>query len=380
VAGGFGGVEGVDPKLEIYNPHTDRWSTGASMPAPYGAPGSAVLDDKLYSVGGCWAQSCDGSTDVEVYDPASNSWHMAASYPEPITWASCGAVAGKLYCAGGDSATGIVQHAYVYDPATDAWSPIADMPTPTWGAASSAANGSLIVSGGVVGEAGVQAELTNQTYAYSPATNTWNALPNANAAQYRGAGAAGFYVAGGIASGKFLAPSISNVSLLPGYSQDASPNDVTWLSESAKSVTLEPGQSTTVTVAASAAVPGIVAQRDYTASLSVSGNTPYPALSVPVTMHVGPGKDWGRVAGTVFGWDSHGNRVPLAGAMVEVRAGDDHYTLTTTKEGTYSLWLPVGDRPVIASVSDSGFGSATEILNVRKDQTTTHDFTLRPAS
>jgi hypothetical protein len=97
-------------------------------------------------------------------------------------------------------------------------------------------------------------------------------------------------------------------------------------------------------------------------------------------MHVGPGKDWGRVAGTVFGRDSHGSRVALAGATVEVRVGNDHYTLATTKEGTYSLWLPVGDHPVIASVSDSGFGSATEILNIQKDRTTTRDFTLSPVS
>ena len=130
-----------------------------------------------------------------------------------------------------------------------------------------------------------------------------------------------FYVAGGLSSNQILAPSISNVSLLPGYNRNSSPTNVDWLSETPKSVTIAPGRSTTVTVTVNAGAPGIVTFGDYTAALSLSADTPYPVRSIPVTMHVGPAGDWGRIAGTVLGPDGHGHHVPLAGATVKIRSG-----------------------------------------------------------
>jgi hypothetical protein len=43
-----------------------------------------------------------------------------------------------------------------------------------------------------------------------------------------------------------------------------------------------------VTVRLDASAPGVVQPGDYTAALSLRADTPYPTLSVPVTMHVGP--------------------------------------------------------------------------------------------
>ncbi|MEU1596445.1 carboxypeptidase regulatory-like domain-containing protein [Streptomyces sp. NPDC005708] len=383
VAGGWGGPSGVDRKLEIYNPRTDRWSVGADMPTAYAASGSAVLNDKLYTVGGCYALSCAGVTDVQVYDPHTDSWSKAAPYPEPVTWTSCGAIAGKLYCAGGisgDYSDHPIKHAYVYDPGTNSWSPIADLPNTTWGAAYSAADGQLLVSGGVISGGGLRPTLTNQTYAYSPAANAWTALPNANLTVYRGAGAAGFYVAGGLSSNQILAPSISNVSLLPGYNRNSSPTNVDWLSETPKSVTIAPGRSTTVTVTVNAGAPGIVTPGDYTAALSLSADTPYPVLSVPVTMHVGPAGDWGRIAGTVLGPDGHGHHVPLEGATVKIRFGAKSYTIATTQEGMYSLWLPISGRTATVLAAKSGFTSTTATARITDGLTTRHNFALKPVS
>jgi N-acetylneuraminic acid mutarotase len=291
IAGGWGGLQGVDRKLEVYDPRTDRWSTGADMPTAYGASAGAVLDDKLYVVGGCYAESCAGVTDVQVYDPHSDTWSTAAAYPEPVTWASCGAVAGKLYCAGGIAGGTALKHGYVYDPGSNRWSPIADLPNPTWGAAYAAADGQLLVTGGVIGGSGaigVGPAITNQGYAYTPSTGAWTPLPNADSPVYRGAGAAGLYVAGGIASSRLLAPPVSTVSLLPGYTADASPVDVGWLSETPGSATIEPGRSLTVTVTVDAGAPEITGPGDWAAALSLDADTPYPTLSVPVTLHVSP--------------------------------------------------------------------------------------------
>ncbi|MEV6057718.1 kelch repeat-containing protein [Streptomyces sp. NPDC052107] len=170
VAGCLGSLSGVDRKLEIYDPRTDRWTVGANMPTAYGASGSAVLGDKLYVVGGCYALDCAGVTDIQVYDPHADSWSKAAPYPKRITWTACGAIAGKPYCAGGIAGNNPVKHAYVYDPGTNSWSPIADLPNTTWGAAYSAANGQLLVGGGVNSGAIGRPALTNQGYAYNPWT------------------------------------------------------------------------------------------------------------------------------------------------------------------------------------------------------------------
>jgi N-acetylneuraminic acid mutarotase len=383
VAGGWGGPSGTDRKLEIYDPRTDRWSVGADMPTAYAASGSAVLGDKLYTVGGCYALSCAGVTDVQVYDPHTDSWSKAARYPEPVTWTSCGAIAGKLYCAGGiagDYGDHPIKHAYVYDPGTNSWSPIADLPNTTWGAAYTAANGQLLVSGGVTSGAVLRPTLTNQAYAYSPAANAWTALPNANLSVYRGAGALGFYVAGGLSSNQILAPSISNVSVLAGYTGNASPTNVDWLFETPDSVTIAPGRSTTVTVTVNAGAPGIVTPGDYTAALSLSADTPYPTRSIPVAMHVGPPEDWGRIAGTVLGSDSQGHQVPLAGATVKIRSGAKGYTFATTQEGTYRLWLPISGSPVTVLAAKSGFKSTTTTAKMTDGMTTRHNFTLKPAS
>jgi N-acetylneuraminic acid mutarotase len=383
VAGGWGGVRGVDPKLEIYNPRTDTWSVGAPMPTAYGASGSAVLDDKLYAVGGCYAQSCIGVTDVQVYDPHTDTWSRVAPYPEPISWPSCGAIAGKLYCAGGTSggfrASSPVKHAYVYDPSTNHWSAIADLPVGTWGDASSAANGELLISGGVIPGPGVLPTLTNQGYAYNPVTNSWTALPNANETVYRGAGAVGFYVVGGQRR-TFATSAVTEVALLPGYSQNASPISINWLSESSKRETIAPGRSATVLVTLNAAVPGVVTFGDYTAALSISADIPYPVRSIPVAMHVGPAGNWARITGAVLGSDGHGHLSPLAGATVMIRSGANGYTLATTQEGMFSLWLPVSGRPVTISVIESGFKAASATAKIADDATTVCNFVLKPAA
>ncbi|HEY3479988.1 MAG TPA: carboxypeptidase regulatory-like domain-containing protein, partial [Streptomyces sp.] len=52
-AGGWGASGDPDAKLEIYDFGSNTWSTGASSPKPYAGAGSAVVNGKLYAVGGC---------------------------------------------------------------------------------------------------------------------------------------------------------------------------------------------------------------------------------------------------------------------------------------------------------------------------------------
>lgn len=221
-----------DAKLEIYDPASNTWTTGASSPAPLAGAGSAVLNGKLYSVGGC-TTAC-GSTSVTVYNPSDDSWSTAADYPENVAWESCGTISGLLYCAGGTNSAGELKSAYVYDPSADSWSALPDMPETVWASSYTAANGLLLVSSGVSGGA-----LTNAGYAYDPDAGTWSSLPNADVATYRGGGAPGFYKVGGADAPS--SPSTA-VELLAGYDQ-AGGSDVSWLSLDPSEVKLHPGRA-----------------------------------------------------------------------------------------------------------------------------------------
>ncbi|MER5916976.1 kelch repeat-containing protein [Streptomyces sp. NPDC001982] len=126
---GGGCWRGRSPRSNV-RPHTPfpAWcrTKGPDIPeGRFGAAG-AVLDGRLYAVGGCTNTDC--SNTVYVFDPRSGAWSRAADYPQTISWASCGAINGKLYCEGGNHnyvETGV---GYVYDPASNSWQSIADMP------------------------------------------------------------------------------------------------------------------------------------------------------------------------------------------------------------------------------------------------------------
>ena len=71
--------------LERYDPALDAWEAVAPMAAARSRLSVAVLDGKLYAVGG---YSGDGSylSSVERYDPATNAWEAVA----PLTLARSG--------------------------------------------------------------------------------------------------------------------------------------------------------------------------------------------------------------------------------------------------------------------------------------------------
>jgi N-acetylneuraminic acid mutarotase len=369
--GGWGASGDPDPKMEVYDPAANSWSTAASTPKPYAGSGSAVLGGKLYVVGGCTTSVC-GNTDVEVYNPASDSWSAAAAYPVADAWISCGAINGALYCAGGTTDAASTAHTYQYDPASDSWSPRADLPIDLWGSASIAANGKLLVSGGVTDNGG---SITNQGYAYDPATDSWAALPNANQSVYRGASACGFYQIGGSPGGLFVPP-VATSEVLPGFADCASTSDVPWLSESATSAVLQPGDTVKITVTLDANVASITQPGTYTAELVVASDTPYQLAPVGVTLTVNPPKTWGKITGTIT---SAVNGAAIPGATVQINTWATSYTLKTDKFGQYALWLDVRNNPLQLIVAKDGFQPQTTTVKITKGTTTTASFVLKKA-
>ncbi|MDD1058463.1 galactose oxidase [Streptomyces cocklensis] len=352
--------------LDIYDPHTDTWSTGAPVPTAYAASGVTALDGRLYLVGGC-RQRC-GSTDVWVYTPGTDRWQKAASYPEATSWVSCGTIAGRIYCAGGTTDNQSSINGYSYDPATNAWKPIAAMPMDIWGAAYSAANGLLIVAGGASGNG---TWIDQESYAYDAATDTWSALPAWNVQpSYRGGGACGFYTVGGGDEGPDRLTRI-----LAGFDA-CDGTSVSWLTLDNRTLTLQPGQSATVTATLDAAAPSVTQPGDFTAEVDLGTDTPYRLAPLPVTMHVTPPSSWGKLTGTVTGVDCDGKPAPLAGASVQISSWVATYSLVTGTDGSFSLWLDKRNNPLTMTAYAPDHLAVTRTVKIVAGITTTEDFSL----
>merc|ERR1711965_706562 len=88
----------------------------------------AVLDGKLYAVGGY--NDDDGRlSSVERYDPAANAWEAVAPMATARAFPFAPGVAvldGKLYAVGG-SGGGALSSVERYDPALNAWEAVAPM-------------------------------------------------------------------------------------------------------------------------------------------------------------------------------------------------------------------------------------------------------------
>lgn len=151
----FGGSEAVSwdgapyAPVDIYDPESNQWSTGADMPTPRQAMGVAVVDGWIYTVGGSDDTDRSWNT-VERYNPAQDKWETRASLPVERHFISAVALGDKLFAMGGmvDSGDSTSPFVYRYDPQTDKWLKRADMINSRYGRTSQVLNGQIYAVGG----------------------------------------------------------------------------------------------------------------------------------------------------------------------------------------------------------------------------------------
>jgi N-acetylneuraminic acid mutarotase len=126
---------------EVYDPETDTWSTKAPMLAEKSDYASAVIEDKIYIIGG-GSLSQPLLTVTQIYDTKTDSWSYGAPFPyEYLSFrflegekagVTSGVDAPKLiYIFAGVHETGgeteyLVQ---IYNPNNDSWTDCAEIPT-----------------------------------------------------------------------------------------------------------------------------------------------------------------------------------------------------------------------------------------------------------
>ena len=126
--GGYEGSGGTPSNLvQIYNPTTNKWTTGAAMPTARGSVTAAVDSGAIYVMGG------NGATlrlaNVEKYVPASNTWTEEAPLLVGKSEPSAGLLGTTIVTAGGYATSGDNGDNEGYSVSTNKWSALTADPT-----------------------------------------------------------------------------------------------------------------------------------------------------------------------------------------------------------------------------------------------------------
>lgn len=196
--GGFSGAfPDWKPEASVYSYdlETALWRSHADLPVARGEHISAVVDGRVYVIGGRVGGSALAATygehrdtsRVDIFDPELQSWSRGIDAPTARNSAASVVIEGRIYVVGGrqyleqpdGSAVNVnVASLEVFDPATGLWSVKSPMPQAAGALAAVAINGKLYVFGG---EQWVPTqEVFGEGWVYDPATDEWKTIPSLN--------------------------------------------------------------------------------------------------------------------------------------------------------------------------------------------------------
>jgi hypothetical protein len=155
------------------------------MPQAWAHPRSAVIDGNIYLCTGYGGtgdpQDWDTHPLLAVYDPTTDTWTTRAELPFGRNDSETAVVDGRMYVMGGANAELFgringspvrIPDVIVYDPATDTWTDAPPMTMPRRGHRACSVDGTIYVIGGTVGQppTGAVSSLV-EVYDVTPATN-----------------------------------------------------------------------------------------------------------------------------------------------------------------------------------------------------------------
>ncbi|KAL2644415.1 hypothetical protein R1flu_012002 [Riccia fluitans] len=163
----------------VYDTTLHSYTTLTPIPEPRYRFGAALLNNKIYVVGG--RQDANESlplpTTTYVYDIAQSQWFKGPDLVEPQSDPCAAALNGKVYLVGGYNAGyDLLAKVQVYDPASNSWSYAPNMPTPRGDLMCAAFDGEIYVLGGYSGNA--TEPFSSKMESFNTVTQKWTTRPD----------------------------------------------------------------------------------------------------------------------------------------------------------------------------------------------------------
>jgi len=188
----IGGLSSGGGAVQIYDPGSDTWSTGASMTWSGGSVATGVIDGEIYAVGGIVGSSTVAN--AAVYDPVGDSWTALPAMPTGINHAAASSDGEKLFVFGGRAGGNNPQPGFsviqTFDPVGGTWDssdlPMSDLvPMPSGRGGTGSAvyiRGEFFIFGGETNDAGdpeaTPLRVFPDVFVYDPADHTWRQSPD----------------------------------------------------------------------------------------------------------------------------------------------------------------------------------------------------------
>ena len=136
--------------VEVLNTDNHQWLSASSLPVKCGHVTTAIVQDKLYLVGGELNKTLVANLPDIIHSSTSATTHPWRTLPAPpLEWSAAITVHGALLAVGGCHGNGRSTAIHVYKPATNSWSKVGDLPSPRYGCACTVLHsGELLVAGG----------------------------------------------------------------------------------------------------------------------------------------------------------------------------------------------------------------------------------------
>ena len=178
--------------VEVYDPESNTWQRLTDMPTVRAGAETAVVDGKIYVMGGYAGKDNQGKNfkflkAVEMYDPQTDTWVRKQDLPVSRLQFGVGAVAGKIYAIGGlldpkekkPGLRGRLDLVEVYDPVSETWAKRADMPTRRDGIATAVIDDTIYAIGGAGWpQVGAGGPALGTIEVYEPRVNRWTKRPD----------------------------------------------------------------------------------------------------------------------------------------------------------------------------------------------------------
>ena len=164
-----GSTENDDTNAHYVLVNNAYWRKAPVAPTARSSAASAVVDDKIYIIGGrTGGDDSQNLNIVEMYDTQSKTWQSLSPLPISAAGLAASVIDGKIIVSGGEALSNksnwqageVFDSVFQYDPSTDEWQMLSALPAPRHGHGTVSLNDMIYIIGGAA-KVGPQETLTS---------------------------------------------------------------------------------------------------------------------------------------------------------------------------------------------------------------------------